>query len=102
MNFHHARRAVALTGFACTAAALLVVNDAAVPLTYAAGILLAVSAFLLLTRMPRPESSRWCSVCEQRPGVHEYGGMCSTVCMDAHNSAVERQDEEDLWWRAIA
>ncbi len=65
-------------------------------------VLIVVSAILGITRFPADDRVLRCEVCRQPLAGDEHGGLCSAACAAEYRDVLDRQEEEDHWWRAIA
>lgn len=102
MNLHQAPAAVALSALACAVVAVLFrESSVAVVFVCAAAVLIVVSAAFGMARFPADRVRR-CEVCRQRLAGDEYEGLCSVACAAEYREVLDRQEEEDHWWRAIA
>jgi hypothetical protein len=102
VNLHQAPAAVALSALACAVVAVLFrQSSVAAVFVCAATVLIVVSAALGIARFPADRVLR-CEVCRQRLAGDEGGGLCSVACAAEYRAVLDRQEEEDQWWRAIA
>jgi hypothetical protein len=103
VNLHQAPPAVALSALACAVVAVLF-RESSVGAVFvcAAAVLIVVSAILETTRFPADDRVLRCPVCRQRFAGDGHGGLCSAVCAAEYRDVLDRQEEEDYWWRAIA
>ncbi len=102
VNLHQAPAAVASSAIACAVVAVLFrESSVATVFVCAATVLIVVSAILGMARFPADRMIR-CEVCRQRLAGEEHGGLCSVACAAEYRDVLDRQEEEDHWWRAIA
>jgi len=102
VNLHQAPAAVASSAIACAVVAVLFrESSVAAVFVCAATVLIVVSAILGMARLPADRRIR-CEVCRQRLADEEHGGLCSVACATKYRDVLDRQEEEDHWWRAIA
>lgn len=103
MNLHQAPVAIAFSAAMCAVAAVLFQeHSVAVTFGCAAAVLIVVGATLRITRFPACDPFPRCAVCRQHITAGEYDGLCSAACAAEYSVALEKQEEEDRWWRAIA
>ena len=103
VNLHQAPAAVALSALACVVVAVLFrESGVAAVFVCAATVLIVVSAILATIRFPADDLVLRCEVCRQRLPGDEHGGLCSAACVAEYRDWLDRQEEEDHWWRAIA
>jgi hypothetical protein len=103
VNVRHAPHAVALAGLACAITATLYRGQGtAVVFLVAAAV--AWIAAAILTGIPRPDPGAVpsCAMCRRRAASEEHDGACSRSCAEDYRTAMDRQHDEDQWWRAIA
>lgn len=77
-------------------------SSVAVVFVCAATVLIVVSAILAITRFPADDRVLRCEVCRQPLAGDKHGGLCSAACAAEYRDVLDRQEEEDHWWRAIA
>jgi len=103
VNLHQASAAVASSVLACVVVAVLFrESSVAAVFVCAATVLIVVSAILGITRFPADDRVLRCEVCRQPLAGDEHGGLCSAACAAEYRDVLDRQEEEDHWWRAIA
>lgn len=103
VNLHQAPAAVASSALACAGVAVLSrESSVAAVFVCAATVLIVVSAILGIARFPADDRVLRCEVCRQPLAGDEHGGLCSAACAAEYRDVLDRQEEEDHWWRAIA
>ena len=91
----------AVSGVACALGAAITRGNMDAVIMWACAAFFCVVVSLALMTRPKPAApSPWCEVCEQRPGLDEFDGLCSDACLDRWNAKVETDSERDEDWHA--